>query len=261
VSPDSIPAPIAVAIPCYNEAPAIGAVVGEWRAALPEAEVVVFDNNSTDGTAEVAREAGARIVRVPLQGKGEVVRAIFRELAGRQAVVMIDGDGTYPASAVGPLLRAVLDGEADMAVGARVPVSEPGAMSPVRGFGNLLIRVAFRTLIGPGTRDLLSGYRVFSGTFVRSVPLRSSGFEIETELNCQAIAHGLRTVEFPVPYHPRHAGTASKLRAFRDGRRILRTIVQQSIRLRPARLIALVTGLVVALALIAGGLLALASRG
>ncbi len=163
------------------------------------------------------------------------MRAIFVELADRRAVVMIDGDGTYPADAVGPLLEPILAGTADMTVGARRPIAEAGAMTPVRGVGNLLIRAAFRVLIGRGPGDLLSGYRVFSRHFRESVVLRSTGFEIETELACEAVARHLRVVEVPVPYRPRFAGTASKLNALRDGLRILGTIVNRSLRLRPWR--------------------------
>ena len=226
---------IAVAIPCFNEAAAIPRVVADWRAALPAAEIVVFDNNSTDGTGALARELGARVIEVPEQGKGHAVRAIFRDLADRDAVVLVDGDGTYPASEIGPLLAPVLAGEADMTIGARRPTAEAGAMTPVRGLGNVLIRSAFRLLIGRGPGDLLSGYRVFGPSFLRTIELRSTGFEIETELAGEAVASGMRTQEFPVPYHPRIAGTASKLRAFRDGRRILLTILALSFRLRPWR--------------------------
>lgn len=224
-----------MAIPCFNEAPAIAAVVAEWRLALPDASLLVFDNASTDDSAHLARQAGATVVSVPPQGKGHVVRAIFDRLADRPAVVMIDGDGTYPASAVGPLLEAVLGDRADMAVGARRPEAGQGAMSPVRGLGNLLIGAAFRVLIGRGTTDLLSGYRVFGPRYLAAVRPRSPGFEIETELASEAVARGLRTIEFPTPYLKRHAGTTSKLSAFRDGRRILFTILRQSLRLRPWR--------------------------
>ncbi len=175
------------------------------------------------------------------------MRAAFDLLVNRVAVVLVDGDGTYPAHAVSPLLAAVLDGRADMAVGARRPVAEAGAMTPVRGLGNLLIRGAFRVLIGRGAGDLLSGYRVFSRSFLRAVTLRSEGFEIETELNSEAVARHLRVFESPVPYRPRIAGTTSKLRAVRDGLRILRTILRQSVRLRPWRLASLVLLVLVAL--------------
>ncbi len=243
-------APIAVAIPCYNEAAAIADVVARWRAALPGAEVVVFDNNSDDGTGEQARSAGARVVPVPRQGKGFAVQAIFAELGDRPAVVLTDGDGTYPPEEVGRLLEPVLAGDAEMSVGARRPISGAGAMSPVRGLGNILIRGAFALLIGRGPGDLLSGYRVFGPRFLREVRPRSSGFEIETELTGEAVARGYRVAEWPVPYHPRAAGTVSKLRAGRDGLRILATILTLAARLRPGRLLMLLGGLI-GLALVA----------
>ncbi len=226
---------IAVAIPCYNEAGAVEAVVNEWWAALPEAEIVVFDNNSSDGTGAIARRLGVRVVEVREQGKGHAVRAIFEDLADRDAVILVDGDGTYPADAARALLEPILAGRADMTVGNRRPVAELGAMSPVRGLGNILIGWAFFVLIGPGTRDLLSGYRVFGRHFREVIRPRSVGFEIEAELVGQAVARGLRVVEFDVPYRPRIAGTASKLRAFRDGSRIVGTILRQSLRFRPWR--------------------------
>ena len=250
--PNPAPSPaVAVAIPCYNEAAAIVAVVDEWRLALPGAEIVVFDNNSTDGSGTLAAGRGARIVDVHEQGKGFVVRRIFELLGDRDAVVMIDGDGTYPADAVGPLLASVLEGRAAMAVGTRRPVDEPGAMHPVRALGNVLIGAAFAALIGRGTTDLLSGYRVFSKGYMRAVRLRSSGFEIETELAGEAAGRGLQITEEPVPYRPRIAGTQSKLRAVRDGLRILGMIVALSLRLRPwrpillAALVAMASGVAV----------------
>lgn len=242
---------VAVAIPCYNEAAAVATVVAQWRAALPGAELVVFDNNSTDGTGDLARGLGVRVVSVPEQGKGHAVRAIFEALRDRDAVVLVDGDGTYPAEHAAALLAPVLAGTADMSVGAREPVAEAGAMTPVRGLGNLLIRGAFRLLIGRGPGDLLSGYRVFGPGFLRAVTPHSAGFEIETELAAAAVAGRFRTVEVGVPYRPRITGTTSKLRAFRDGRRILATIVARSLRLRPWRPVALAAALLVALALLA----------
>lgn len=246
--------PVAVAIPCYNEAAAIAAVVHEWKAALPAASIVVFDNASSDASAQLARDAGATVVGVAAKGKGNVVRAIFDRLGDRPAVVMIDGDGTYPASVVGPLLNAVLEGRADMAVGARRPEAESGAMSPVRGLGNLLIGGAFRVLIGRGTTDLLSGYRVFGPGYLAVVRPRSSGFEIETELASEAVARGLRVVELPTPYRKRHEGTVSKLSAARDGSRILAMIVRQSCRLRPWRPLVLILSAAIAGICVAGAI-------
>ena len=226
---------IAVAIPCFNEAPAIATVIASYRAALPGAELVVFDNNSTDGTGEIARGLGIRVIDVPEQGKGHAVRAAFDALQDFHFVVLTDGDGTYPAEAVSLLLEPLLVDVADMAVGARRPPPNSGAMSIIRGFGNLIFRVTFRILIGPGTTDLLSGYRAFNQRFRETVKLRSSGFEIETELASEAVARRLRVVEAEISYHARIVGTQSKLRVFRDGLRILRMILFQSLRLRPER--------------------------
>ena len=243
---------IAVAIPCYNEAGAIPSVLAAWRAALPEAEIVVFDNNSADGTGALARRHGVRVVEVRDQGKGHAVRAIFEDLADRDVVILVDGDGTYPAEEARALIAPILEGRADMTVGARQPIDAPGAMTPVRGLGNVLITAAFRVLIGPGTHDLLSGYRGFSRHFLEAVHPCSAGFEIEAEIAGQAVARGLPTVEIPVEYRPRIAGTASKLRAFRDGRRILLAILRQSFRWQPWRPLALLAA--------GAGLLALALR-
>ena len=249
------PRSIAVAIPCYNEAAAIGAVLDQWRRALPDAQIVVFDNNSTDGTGDLARALGARVVLVQKQGKGHAVAAAFAELAACDALILVDGDGTYPAEEIPRLLDPVLAGAADMTVGARRPVPGARAMSPLRGAGNLLIRASFSLLIGAGPGDLLSGYRVFGRRFRDLIHPRASGFEIEAELACEAVARNLRVIEVPVPYHPRIAGTASKLRAFRDGRRILTLILAQSLRHRPWRPLGL---LLLALAAVAAGVWAIA---
>lgn len=246
--------PVAVAIPCYNEAPALEAVLDEWRLALPEAERIVFDNNSTDGSGAIAERLGVRVVPVPGQGKGHVVRAMFKLLRDRPAVVMIDGDGTYPADAVGPLLDSVLAGHADMAVGVRRPIAGAGAMSPVRGLGNLLIRAAFRILIGPGHPDLLTGYRVFGPKLLTTFTPRSSGFEIETELGCETVARGLRIVAVDTAYRPRFAGTQSKLRAVHDGLRIVRVMAREGCRLRPWRAGVLVVAILALGAMAAYGL-------
>jgi|GEM_PF-2489928 len=230
-------AEIVVGIPCYNEAPALPAVVAEWRAALPEARLIVFDNNSTDGTAEVAHALGVEVRFVAAQGKGHVVQAMFRDLLDHPILVMVDGDGTYPASEAVRLVEPIRAGRADMTVGARRPVDELGAMAPTRRVGNLLIRAAFRVLIGPGASDLLSGYRAFNQAFRRAIQPRSPGFAIETELAAEAVTGGWRVESVPVPYHPRAAGTVSKLNAVRDGLRILARMIQHTWKHRPHRLL------------------------
>jgi glycosyltransferase involved in cell wall biosynthesis len=247
------PPGIVVAIPCYNEAAAVASVIAEWRNALPGAEIVVFDNNSTDGTGDRAREAGVEVIPVPDQGKGCVVRAIFRAFQDRPAVILIDGDGTYPASAVPPLLDEVLSSRCDMAVMARRPEAAPGSMTPVRGLGNILIRAAFRALLGRGSDDPLSGGRVVGPKYLRAVAPKSTGFEIEVELEGEALRHGLKVASLPTPYLPRIAGTRSKLNPLRDGVRILLAIIRQGWRSRPWRLL----GLSLAGLALAGGLIAL----
>jgi hypothetical protein len=163
------------------------------------------------------------------------VQTAFRALRDYDVLVLTDGDGTYPANSVGELVAPVIRGEADMVVGARQPAAGVGAMTVTRGLGNRLICGAFWLLIGSANRDLISGYRAFSRRYRAVVQLRSAGFEIETELASEAVAGRLKTVEIEVPYYPRIAGTQSKLKAFRDGRRILWTILSQSLRLRPHR--------------------------
>ncbi len=179
------------------------------------------------------------MVDVPDQGKGHAVRAIFAHLGDRDALILVDGDGTYPAGAARAIAGAGPGRYGRHGRRRARPTAGAGAMSPVRGLGNVLIRSAFRLLIGTPPGDLLSGYRVFGPRFLQSVNVRSSGFEIETELTSEAIAQGFRVVEIPVSYHPRIAGTASKLRAGRDGARIIATIFRQAARLRPGRLVAL----------------------
>jgi glycosyltransferase involved in cell wall biosynthesis len=226
---------IAVAIPCLNEAAALAIVIAQFREALPGAEIVVFDNNSTDGSAHIARELGARVVAVPEQGKGHAVRSAWAHLREFGVMVLTDGDGTYPGEAAPRLVAPVLAGAADMVVGRREPAPGAAAMSLTRGLGNRLIRAAFWLLVGSANYDLLSGYRAFSRRFREKVLLHSQGFEIETELASEAVARGLRVVEIAIPYYPRIAGTQSKLRAWHDGWRILRVMVIQSLRLRPHR--------------------------
>ncbi len=229
-------AAVTVAIPCYNEAPAIAAVIGHWRAALASATILVVDNNSNDGTGAIARAEGVEVIDVPEQGKGHAVQAIFAHVDRPDltntpdALVLTDGDGTYPADYIGALIEPILTGEADMVVAARRPTDQPNAMRPIRGLGNLLIRFAFFVLIGRPPGDLLSGYRAFNRRYRRLVRPQSSGFEIETELTIAADRLNLRVAEVSVPYYPRIAGTKSKLNEFRDGSRIVATILAGSLR-------------------------------
>jgi glycosyltransferase involved in cell wall biosynthesis len=215
---------VAVVIPCHNEEVTIGDVVRGFRAALPKARIVVVDNNCTDGTAACARAAGAEVCQETRKGKGFALLQGFTCVGRAAYVVMVDGDMTYPAEEVGRLLDAARGG-ADMVIGTRMRSHETGAYPTGHSFGNWLFIVLVRVLFGVKTDDLLSGYRVFCRRFLDYVPLTARGFEIETELSLQALMGGFRVAEVPVHYSRRPPNSASKLRTFRDGTRILVTLI------------------------------------
>ncbi len=215
---------IAVVVPCHNEAITIAKVVTDFRRALPEAVIVVFDNASTDDTAAVARAAGAEVRHVAAKGKGHVVRSMFRDVQA-DVLLMVDGDDTYPAEHARTLLAPVLSGQADLVVGTRLETFEHSAFRRFHGLGNRLVRGVLSRLFGVRIADVLSGYRAFNARFVRSMPVLSQGFEIETEMTVFALAHGFVLREITVPYGARPEGSHSKLHTFRDGYRVLRTIL------------------------------------
>ena len=212
-----------VAVPCYNEAPTIAKVVSDFRAQLPEAEIVVFDNDSSDGSGEKARAAGARVVREKRRGKGYVMQAIL-ETVDADVCVVVDGDDTYFAEDVHELLAPIHADQADMVVGDRLKNASSEALTDVHRFGNrvilAIINLAFRTRF----QDVLSGYRVMNRNFMRTVPLITGGFETETELTLQALEKGMVIREMPIRYRARPAGSVSKLSPFADGYRILITM-------------------------------------
>jgi len=218
---------IAVVIPCLNEALAIAKVVEDFRLALPEAQIYVFDNASTDDSVGLASRAGACVISVPQRGKGHVVQAIF-EYIEADVVVMTDGDDTYPTDIVRDLIRPVLEEGVDMAVGTRLKEfdrsSTGGSFRPLHVLGNHFIVSMINTLFGVKLNDVLSGYRAFSRRFMISMPVLSQGFEIETELTVHAIAHGYAIREVPVRYGVRPTGSVSKLNTWRDGIRIVKLI-------------------------------------
>jgi len=213
---------VAVLIPCYNEAATIAQVVGDFHAALPGAVVYVYDNNSTDGTGEAASAAGAVVVRETRQGKGHVVRRMFRDIDA-DVFVLVDGDATYDAASL-PKLIGELAAGADMVVAARVS-QDSAAYRRGHQFGNRTLTGFVAAVFGKELRDMLSGYRVMSRRFVKSFPALSTGFEIETELTVHALAQRLPTSEMRTPYFERLAGSQSKLSTYRDGLRILRMTV------------------------------------
>src|SRR5215470_16361552 len=214
---------VAVLVPCFNEEAAIATVVKDFRAVLPQATIYVYDNNSTDQTAEIARAAGATVRQEPRQGKGNVVRRMFADVDA-DVFVLVDGDATYDAPSATAMIARLVDDRLDMVVGARTE-PERAAYRPGHKTGNWLFTTFVGTVFKSAFTDILSGYRVFSRRFVKSFPALSRGFEIETELTVHALELELPVAEMPTPYYARPQGSASKLSTWRDGLRILMTIV------------------------------------
>lgn len=210
---------IAVLIPCYNEEATVATVIGDFRRALPETTIYVYDNNSRDRTRQVAKEAGAIVRSEPLQGKGNVVRRMFADIEA-DIYVLVDGDATYDAAKAPEMIHCLLDQHLDMVNGARVTAVE-AAYRPGHRFGNWLLTGIVRWIFGDRFRDMLSGYRVFSRRYVKSFPSLAGGFEIETELTVHALHLRMPTAEIDTPYKERPAGSTSKLSTFRDGWKIL----------------------------------------
>lgn len=213
---------IAVLIPCYNEEVAIPRVIRDFRTALPSAKIYVYDNESTDRTAEVAAQEGAIVGHEPFPGKGNVMRRMFSDIDA-DVYVLVDGDDTYDAAAAPQLVRTLLDKQLDMVNGARVTAIKEAYRFGHR-FGNRLLTGLVQMIFGKQFDDMLSGYRIFSRRFVKSFPAISSGFEIETELTVHALELRMKTAEVPIRYKDRPEGSASKLNTIRDGLRILKMI-------------------------------------
>ena len=240
---------VAVLVPCFNEEAAIARVVGDFRAALPEAAIYVYDNNSTDRTAEIARATGALVRREMHQGKGNVVRRMFADVDA-DIYVLVDGDATYDAPSARTMIARLAEDRLDMVVAARVE-EDQAAYRLGHRTGNRLLTGFFASVFNATFTDILSGYRVFSRRFVKSFPVLSRGFEIETELAVHALELELAVAEISTPYYARPEGSVSKLSTWRDGLRILSTIVGLY---RSERPLAFFSGLGVALAIVSVGL-------
>jgi glycosyltransferase involved in cell wall biosynthesis len=251
VGPSEKAVKAAVLLPCYNEQATVENVVRSFRRAIPSADIYVFDNNSTDATAELAAQAGAVVVPSVRQGKGNVVRHMF-DAVEADVYVMADGDDTYPSDAVETLIAELRERHADMVVGMRLEQFQPGSFRTFHRIGNHLIAGLIRGLFGVNVRDVLSGYRVFSREFVKSVPLTSSGFEVEIELTLQAIAKGFVIREVPIRYGERPEGSVSKLSTFRDGWTVLSAIALIFKNYKPLLFFSGVGGLFCALSLAVG---------
>ena len=216
---------IAVLIPCYNEAATIGKVVADFRRVLPEGGVVyVYDNNSTDETARIAREAGAVVRHEYQQGKGNVIRRMFREIDA-ECYIMVDGDDTYPAEYAPEMIRQVLERQADMVVGDRLSSTYfEETKRPFHNLGNSLVRKCINLLFKSHVQDIMTGYRAFSYQFVKSFPVLSKGFEIETEMTIHAVDKNMRLENVVIDYRDRPEGSQSKLNTFSDGMKVMKTI-------------------------------------
>jgi glycosyltransferase involved in cell wall biosynthesis len=239
---------IAVLLPCYNEEAAIAQTVAGFKAALPGATIYVYDNNSSDRTIEVAQRAGAVVRTERMQGKGNVVRRMFADVDA-DIYVMADGDATYDAASAPALVARVLDEQLDMVVGARVTQAD-AAYRRGHKFGNAVLTGMLTRLFGRSFSDILSGYRVFSRRFVKSFPVLSSGFEIETEISVHALELKMPVAEVETPYFARPEGSESKLSTYGDGLRILNTIVQLYRLERPLLFFGVIGALLALLALL-----------
>ena len=215
---------IAVLVPCFNEEAAVATVVADFRKALPAAEIFVYDNNSSDRTVAVARDAGAQVRSERRQGKGHVVRRMFADVDA-DIYVLVDGDATYDAASAPRMIDTLLSDHLDMVVGFRVDQVE-AAYRPGHRTGNWMLTGFLSSVFGQAFKDILSGYRVFSRRFVKSFPVLSDGFEIETELTVHALELALPVAEIETPYYARPEGSFSKLNTWRDGFRILGTILK-----------------------------------
>lgn len=242
---------IAVLLPCYNEEITVFKVVKDFQKALPEADIYVFDNCSKDKTAQIAREAGAKVVYSPHQGKGNVVRHMF-DTVEADIYLMCDGDDTYPAENAPRLISLLQEEGLDMVIGSRMEHFEGAAFRQFHQFGNHLVAFLISTLFPTQVTDVLSGLRVFSPHFVKTVPLFSRGFQIETEMTLQAVAKNFRIKEIPINFRNRPEGSFSKLNTFSDGILVIRAILMIFKDYRPLVFYTLLGFLFVALSLLAG---------
>lgn len=249
---------VAVLIPCYNEELTIGKVINDFKKVLPEADIYVYDNNSKDKTSEIAKENGAIVVKETRQGKGNVVRSMFRDIDA-DYYIMADGDDTYPAEFAMELLKPVIDNEADMVIGDRLSngTYESENKRPFHNFGNQLVKSLIGKLFKNEINDIMTGFRAFNRYFVKTMPILSGGFEIETEMSIHALDKRFLLKEIPIDYRDRPEGSCSKLNTYRDGFRVVKTIVSLFKNYKPFlffswfSLIVLIIGLMVGIPVIA----------
>lgn len=243
---------IAVLIPCYNEAKTIAKVVKDYKKALPEATIYVYDNNSKDGTDEIAKKAGAVVRYEYKQGKGNVIRTMFRDIKA-ECYLMIDGDDTYPAEHAREMCDMILEKKADMVIGDRLSSTYFTENKRLfHNFGNKLVRFCINFLFKNKVKDIMTGYRAFSYEFVKGFPVLSKGFEIETEMTIHAVDKNYHLVEVPVNYKDRPEGSVSKLNTYKDGIKVLKTIATLFKEYKPAAFFSIFAFIFLVLALCFG---------
>lgn len=244
---------VAVLIPCYNEAVTIGKVVDDFKRVLPDADIYIYDNNSKDDTAAIAEDHGAIVRTEPRQGKGNVVRQMFREIDA-DYYIMVDGDDTYPAEAAPRLLEPLMNDTADMTVGDRLSNGTYGEENDraFHGFGNNLVRWLIKVIYGYAFDDVMTGYRAFNRIFVKTMPVLSEGFQIETELSIHAVDKRFRITDVPIDYRDRPEGSYSKLSTFGDGAKVLRAIASLFKDHKPMAFFGWLALILIVLGLIAG---------
>lgn len=241
---------IAVLIPCYNEGSTIAKVVKDYHEALPNADIYVYDNNSSDGTDEIARKAGAIVRYEHRQGKGNVIRTMFREIEA-DCYLMIDGDDTYPAENAAEMVDKVLNEGYDMVIGDRLSSTYfTENKRPFHNSGNVLVRKLVNNIFHGNVTDIMTGYRAFSRLFVKSFPVLSRGFEIETEMTIHALDKNFSLISIPVGYRDRPDGSVSKLNTFSDGFKVLRTIGRMFKDYKPLPFFGLISAILMSIALI-----------
>lgn len=241
---------IAVLIPCYNENRTIAKVVSDYKAALPEADIYVYDNNSKDNTDDIARKAGAIVRYERRQGKGNVIRTMFREIDA-DCYLMIDGDDTYPAENAAEMCKLVLEQKVDMVIGDRLSSTYfEENKRPFHNFGNTLVRGLINKLFHAHVKDIMTGYRAFSRPFVKHFPVLSQGFEIETEMTIHALDKNFYLCEVPVQYRDRPEGSVSKLNTYSDGLKVLMTIARLFREYKPFLFFSIVAALFLLVSLI-----------
>ena len=241
---------IAVLIPCYNEEKTIGKVVSDFKAVLPEAVIYVYDNRSTDNTAKIAAQAGAVVRREYVQGKGNVIRRMFREIDA-QCYIMADSDDTYPAEFATEMAKLVLEKKVDMVVGDRLSSTYfTENKRPFHNFGNSIVRKSINALFGSDIKDVMTGYRAFGYNFVKTYPVLSHGFEIETDMTIHAVDKNMLVENVIIDYRDRPDGSESKLNTYSDGFKVMRTILKLYKDYKPLRFFSAIAAVLIILALI-----------